>query len=73
MKPEDRPPYYRVLPHYEKSRCHGPCDQGRLPCPTPDACELHLQDEETWAALGRVAAVLVAAVVLAVLLLAATL
>lgn len=19
--------------------CHGPCMQGRLPCPTPEACE----------------------------------
>lgn len=19
--------------------CHGPCRQGRLPCPTPEACE----------------------------------
>lgn len=25
-----------VLPHWE---CHGPCHQGRLPCPTPHACE----------------------------------
>lgn len=22
-----------------KTACHGPCQQGRLPCPTPDACE----------------------------------
>lgn len=20
--------------------CHGPCEQGRLPCPTPEACEV---------------------------------
>jgi hypothetical protein len=20
--------------------CHGPCDQGRKPCPTPEACEV---------------------------------
>lgn len=22
-----------------KSACHGPCLQGKVPCPTPDACE----------------------------------
>ncbi len=26
-----------VLPCWS---CHGPCEQGRLPCPTPEACEL---------------------------------
>lgn len=27
--------------------CHGPCEQGRKPCPTPDACELQeVEDEE---------------------------
>jgi hypothetical protein len=25
-------------------RCHGPCEQGRKPCPTPDACELREED-----------------------------
>lgn len=24
------------MDHFE---CHGPCKQGRLPCPTPEACE----------------------------------
>ena len=48
-------------------------EEGRAHCPTPEACELRLHDEETWAALGRVTSVLLAAVVLVVLLLAATL
>lgn len=26
------------------NRCAGPCQQGRLPCPTPDACELSEQE-----------------------------
>lgn len=25
--------------------CHGPCQQGRKPCPTPDACELQEGDD----------------------------
>ena len=25
--------------------CHGPCQQGRLPCPTPEACERALDNE----------------------------
>lgn len=32
-----------VLPHY--ARCHGPCDQGRKPCPCPVACEMEAPDE----------------------------
>ena len=30
--------------------CHGPCQQGRLPCPTPGACEV---DEEEPSFYGR--------------------
>lgn len=26
--------------------CNGPCQQGRKPCPTPDACELQEVEEE---------------------------
>lgn len=26
--------------------CHGPCEQGRKPCPTPDACELQEVEDE---------------------------
>ena len=25
--------------------CHGPCQQGRLPCPTPDACERSAEEK----------------------------
>lgn len=24
--------------------CHGPCDQGRRPCPTPEACVMPDED-----------------------------
>ena len=27
-------------------KCHGPCNQGRNPCPTPEACELHDADNQ---------------------------
>ena len=27
-----------ILPHVRC--CNGPCNQGRKPCPAPDACEL---------------------------------
>ena len=51
-----------VLPHWE---CHGPCQQGRVPCPTPAACERPDNDESTWRLLGQafLAVVLAAAVV----------
>ena len=26
--------------------CHGPCQQGRKPCPAPEACELQEVEEE---------------------------
>ena len=48
--------------------CHGPCDQGRKPCQTPDACELIEQAEdadELGAARGIVLAVGVVAAVIA--------
>jgi hypothetical protein len=58
-----------VLPHWE---CHGPCHQGRAPCPTPDACERPGDDQDGVDVLGLatvlVALALVAAVVLGVLL-----
>ena len=40
-----------VLPHMRC--CGGPCQQGRKPCPTPDACELD-EDEEDRLALATV-------------------
>lgn len=30
-----------ILPHIQ---CSGPCDQGRIPCPTPEACEVREPD-----------------------------
>lgn len=33
-----------VLPHY--MTCHGPCDQGRNPCPCPVACEMEAPNSD---------------------------
>lgn len=30
-----------ILPHIQ---CSGPCNQGRIPCPTPGACEVQEPD-----------------------------
>lgn len=41
-----------VLPHWKE--CHGPCQQGRAPCPCPQACERVSADElDVFEALGR--------------------
>lgn len=32
------------LPHF--SICHGPCDQGRKPCPCPIACEMEAPNSD---------------------------
>lgn len=43
--------------------CHGPCQQGRLRCPCPDACELSEPDRMTgWAYAATVLALLAASV-----------
>ena len=34
-----------TLPPDALPACHGPCEQGRKPCPCPTACEIS-QDEE---------------------------
>jgi hypothetical protein len=47
--------------------CTGPCDQGRLPCPTPDACELGNDDELSFRFLAVVVAVVTVIMVLATL------
>jgi hypothetical protein len=47
-----------------KPHCNGPCNQGRNPCPTPEACEMHHADNQL-EALGLFA-VVVAAIVLLV-------
>lgn len=46
--------------------CNGPCQQGRMPCPTPEACELPSNDESAWRLLGKafLAVVLAATVVI---------
>lgn len=55
-----------VLPHY--TRCHGPCQQGRVACPTPEACERPVADESTFRLLGMaVLAVLLTAAVIVLL------
>lgn len=56
-----------ILPHWE---CHGPCQQGRLPCPTPAACERPDQDGVDLLGLGAVllALAVVAVIALGVLL-----
>lgn len=50
--------------------CNGPCNQGRNPCPTPEACqtadELSLSEEWRNAARGVVFAFLVIVLVSAV-------
>jgi len=51
------------------NKCHGPCEQGRLPCPTPEACELSEVDRaDRLLVLMVVAAAVVATVVLGLLL-----
>lgn len=35
--------------------CTGPCQQGRLPCPTPDACQVeepNFYSREHWREMG---------------------
>lgn len=55
--------------------CHGPCQQGRLPCPTPEACEVEEEPDfygrEHW--LDIVQGAVVAAVVAGSALLAGVL
>lgn len=49
--------------------CHGPCDQGRLPCPAPDACEQDLDSQDCGKRLVDVAiAAALAAMVFAIAL-----
>lgn len=35
--------------------CSGPCNQGRLPCPTPEACELTSTYDRSMEMLGAMA------------------
>lgn len=27
-----------------RAGCNGPCQQGRVPCPTPEACEVEVEE-----------------------------
>lgn len=54
-----------VLPHMQS--CSGPCKQGRLPCPAPDACQV--PPTEAAVTLAWRAVVLVVLAVLAGLIL----
>jgi len=54
-----------VLPHWE---CHGPCHQGRVPCPTPEACERPDNTEDTFRLLGQAFLAVVLAGIVVVLL-----
>lgn len=37
--------------------CHGPCEQGRKACPTPEACELQDDDDRQVVFMAAVVAV----------------
>ena len=50
--------------------CHGPCQQGRLPCPTPDACELQEPVGDNGLELLGMATIAVALLALSVVLVA---
>lgn len=50
--------------------CHGPCEQGRKPCPTPDACELQEPVCTDGLELLGIASIAVALLALMVVLLA---
>lgn len=38
MLPGTRDEVTQIVRHYPM--CHGPCNQGRSKCPTPEACEI---------------------------------
>jgi hypothetical protein len=47
--------------------CNGPCDQGRKPCPAPDACERVCTDDDGINTLGAVFIAVLACAVIALL------
>jgi len=47
------------------TKCSGPCDQGRKPCPTPEACGLHDDDLDSSSVFAVLRDVLLASAVLA--------
>ena len=54
-----------ILPHMRC--CNGPCQQGRKPCPAPDACELQEVEEEHLVFATVIVAVATLVILLAVL------
>jgi hypothetical protein len=48
--------------------CTGPCDQGRKPCPAPDACEIRNDDGREIEFLGGVVVVITVLIVLVLVL-----
>lgn len=56
-----------ILPHY--MTCHGPCDQGRKPCPCPVACEMETPERfDALEILGKLVVLALAALGFVVLL-----
>lgn len=62
MKEDTTEPW--VLPHFKA--CHGPCEQGRKPCPCPMACEEPTSDDGV-EALGLIVMALLVIVFFAIL------
>lgn len=44
MIPGTRDEQTQIVRHYPM--CHGPCNQGRSACPTPEACEVSEDDAD---------------------------
>jgi hypothetical protein len=55
-----------ILPHVRC--CSGPCEQGRKPCPAPDACEIRNDDGREIEFLGGVVVVITILMVLVLVL-----
>lgn len=47
--------------------CHGPCQQGHKPCPTPDACELQEPEDKQLVLVTVIVAVATLVIVLTAL------
>ena len=52
-----------ILPHY--TRCTGPCDQGRKPCPVPAACEAREDEKQSNLVFLRAAVAIVTVTIIA--------
>lgn len=53
-----------IMPHMH---CTGPCEQGRKPCPAPDACERVCTDDDGINTLGAIFIAVLACAVIALL------